>query len=184
VPTYRDGVSAPTLWEEGRWSARRVTRFSMFVSALLVAADLAATGQLGRIFDSGFIVLCVGTALAIRPADLFRVGVLPPMLLLGLCLVLGLGHRTAIAAPGDGYVQSVISGLAHHSGALLVGYALALLVLGIRLRVARRSPAAEVHSNRVGSPAPYLTISGAPSVKSTTVVGSEPDSPSITASSS
>ena len=48
------------------------------------------------------------------------------MLLLGLCVVLGLGHRAAIAAPGDGFVQSVISGLAHHSGALLVGYALAL----------------------------------------------------------
>jgi hypothetical protein len=183
VQTYREDVSAPTLWEEGRWSARRVTRLSMFVSALLVAADLTASGQLGRIFDSGFIVLCVGMALAIRPADFFRVGVLPPMLLLGLCLVLGLGHRAAIAAPGGGFVQAVISGLAHHSGALLVGYALALLVLGIRLRVGRRASTGEDHSNLVGSPAPYLVISGAPAVKSTTVVGSEPDSPSITASS-
>jgi hypothetical protein len=182
VPTYREDVSAPTLWEEGRWSARRVTRFSMFASALLVGADLAATGALGRVFDSGFIVLCVGTALAVRPADFFRVGVLPPMLLLGLCLVLGLGHRAAIAAPHDGYVQSVISGLAHHSGALLVGYVLTLAVLGIRVRVARRSE--EAHSNRDGSPAPYLVISGSPEVKSTTVVGNDPDSPSITASSS
>jgi hypothetical protein len=181
VPTYRETVSAPTLWEEGRWSARRVTRFSVFVAALLVAADLAATGALGRVFDSGFIVLCVGMALAIRPPDFFRVGVLPPMLLLGLCLVLGLGHRAAIAAPRDGYVQSVISGLAHHSGALLVGYALALAVLGIRLRVTRRSA---THSNRAASPAPYLAISGAPEVKSTTVVGSDPDSPAMTASSS
>jgi hypothetical protein len=181
VPTYREHVSAPTLWEEGRWSARRVTRFSVFAAAVLVTADLAATGQLGRIFDSGFIVLCVGMALAIRPADFFRVGVLPPMLLLGLCLVLGLGHRAAIAAPHDGYVQSVISGLAHHSGALLVGYVLTLAVLGIRLRVARRSGA---HPNRDGSPAPYLVISGSPEVKSTTVVGNDPDSPSITASSS
>jgi hypothetical protein len=184
VPTYREDVSAPTLWEEGRWSARRVTRFSMFVSALLVAADLAATGQLGRIFDSGFIVLCVGTALAIRPADFFRVGVLPPMLLLGLCLVLGLGHRTAIAAPGDGYVQSVISGLAHHSGALLVGYALALLVLGIRLRVARRSTVAEVNKKRGGAPPPDLILYRAPRRKSTTLVGNEPASPSMTASNS
>ena len=184
MQTYREGVSAPTLWEEGRWSARRVTRLSMSVSVILVALDLAATGQLGRIFDSGFIVLCVGMALAIRPADFFRIGVLPPTLLLGLCLVLGLGHRAAIATPGDGFVQSVISGLAHHSGALLAGYALALLVLGIRLRVARRTPVAVAHSNRAGSPAPYLMISGTPEVKSTTVVGNEPDSPSITASSS
>ena len=178
MQTYREGVSAPTLWEEGRWSGRRVTRFSVLVSALLVGADLAATGRLERIFDSGFIVLCVGMALAIRPQDFFRVGVLPPILLLGISTLLALGHRTAIAAADDGFVQSVISGLAHHSGPLLAGYALALAVLGIRARVSRR------HSKRWGSPAPYLLISGSPEVKSTTVVGSEPASPSMTASTS
>ncbi|MBW8752454.1 MAG: hypothetical protein JF565_13670 [Propionibacteriales bacterium] len=174
-------MSAPTLWEEGQWSGRRVTRFSMLIAVVLVTADLVATGRLERIFDSGFVVLCVGMALAIRPRDFFRVGVLPPMLLLGTCVVLALGHRTAIAGSDDGLVQSVISGLAHHSGPLLAGYALALLVLGVRARVARRRT--RPHSNRVGSPAPYLLISGNPEVKSTTVVGSEPASPSMTASS-
>jgi len=171
-------VSAPTLWEEGRWSGRRVTRFSMLASALLVAVDLAATGRVERIFDSGFIVLCVGMALAVRPADFFRVGVLPPMLLLGVCATLGLGHRAAIGTGDDSLVQAVISGLAHHSGPLLAGYALALAVLGIRLRVGRR------HSNRDESPAPYLVISGDPEERSTTVVGSDPVSPSMTASNS
>jgi len=183
VPTYREVVSAPTLWEEGRWSGRRVTRFSMLVCALLVALDLLATGRLERMFDSGFVVLCVAMALAVRPQDFFRVGVLPPMLLLAISIVLGLGHRAAIAGPHDALVQSVISGLARHSGPLLVGYALALAVLGIRSRVARRHRG-ESHSNRDGSPAPYLLISGSPEVKSTTVVGSEPASPSMTASSS
>jgi hypothetical protein len=183
VPTYREDVRAPTLWEEGRWSGRRVTRFSMLVSTLLVAADVAATGRLDRVFDSGFIVLCVGMALAVRPQDFFRVGVLPPILLLAISVVLGLVRRDAIAAPGDALVQSVISGLAHHSGPLLVGYALALAVLGIRSRVARRHPD-RAHSKRDGSPAPYLLISGSPEVKSTTVVGSEPASPSMTASNS
>jgi uncharacterized protein DUF6542 len=188
VPTYREEVSAPTLWEEGRWSGRRVTRFSMLASALLVGADLLVTGRLERIFDSGFIVLCVGMALAIRPQDFFRVGVLPPMLLLGVSLILGLGHRTAIAERGDGFVQSVISGLAHHSGPLMAGYVLALAVLGIRARVVRRhagrATADRGHSNRAGSPAPYLTISAAPEVRSTTVVGNDPASPSMTASNS
>ena len=188
MPTYREEVSAPTLWEEGRWSGRRVTRFSVLVCTVLVLTDLLLTRQLGRIFDSGFVVLCVGMALAVRPQDFFRVGVLPPMLLLGFSVVLGLGHRTAIAAPGDGFVQSVVSGLAHHSGPLTAGYALALAVLGIRSRVARRHRELRgpdrAHSNRAGSPAPYLVISAAPEVKSTTVVGNEPASPSITASSS
>lgn len=187
MPTYREDVSAPTLWEEGRWSGRRVTRFSVLVCAVLVLADVLSTGRLGRVFDSGFIVLCVGMALAVRPQDFFRVGVLPPLLLLGLSAALGLVHRTAVAAPGDGFVQSVISGLAHHSGALMAGYALALAVLGIRVRVARRHPGRRTvsgHSNRDGSPAPYRVISATPEVKSTTVVGSEPASPSMTASSS
>jgi hypothetical protein len=182
VPTYREDVSAPTLWEEGRWSGRRVTRCSMLVASLLAGADLAATGRLERVFDCGFVVLCVAMALAIRPQDFFRVGVLPPMLLLGTCLVLGLGHRAALGGAHDGFIQSVISGLAHHSGPLLVGYALALAVLGIRSRVAR-GRADRDHSNRVGSPAPYRLISGNPEVKSTTVVGSDPASPSMTASS-
>jgi hypothetical protein len=183
VPTYREEVSAPTLWEEGRWSGRRVTRFSMLASALLVAGDLAVTGRLERIFDSGFLVLCVGMALAVRPQDFFRVGVLPPLLLLGICALLGIGHRAALSSAADGFIQSVISGLAHHSGPLLAGYALALAVLGIRARVVRRH-AQRAHSNRAGSPAPYLAISATPEVKSTTVVGSDPASPSMTASSS
>lgn len=188
MPTYREGVSAPTLWEEGRWSGRRVTRFSMLVCTLLVLTDVLLTARLGRVFDSGFIVLCVGMALAVHPRDFFRVGVLPPLLLLGISVLLGLGHRTAVAERGDGFVQSVISGLAHHSGALMAGYALALAVLGIRARVARRHRErrahAVAHSNRAGSPAPYRLISATPEVKSTTVVGSEPASPSMTASSS
>lgn len=181
-------VSAPTLWEEGRWSAARVTRFSAFLCTLLVAADIYVSGRLGLIFDSGFVVVCIALALAIRPEEFFRVGVLPPMLLLAICTLLSLGHQEAIAAADDGIVQSLISGLAHHSGALLAGYGLCLAVLGIRSKVLARSAADEAregaaYSNREGSPAPYREISGAPEVKSTTVVGNEPHSPSRTASS-
>lgn len=184
------------MWEEGRWSGTRITRFSVFACAVLVAIDLVVTGRLGILFDTGFVLLCVGIALAIRPGEFFRAGVLPPMLVLGVCTVLGLLDRAAVGTREDGIVQALISGLAHHSGALLVGYALCLGVLAIRHRVlARRAreaapetaseAAAEDHSKRAGSPAPYRVISGAPEVKSTTVVGSEPDSPeSRTASNS
>jgi len=180
-------VSAPTLWEEGRWSGTRVTRFSIFASLLLVVTDLIVSSDLGRIFDSGFVVLCMAIALAIRPADFFAVGVLPPMLLLGLFVVLGVVDRDSIAPADDSLIQAVISGLAHHSGPLLAGYALALAVLAIRSRVMRRheAEAVEDYSKREVSPAPYRVISGAPEVKSTTVVGNEPHSPeSMTASNS
>lgn len=173
------------MWEEGRWSGSRVTRFSVFACAVLIVADLVVSPGLGVVFDTGFVLLCIAVALAIRPEDFFRVGVLPPMLLLGFSCLLGVVDRPAIAPRGDGLVQAIISGLAHHSGSLLAGYALCLGVLAIRSRVMSRHQAVEEvedYSNREVSPAPYRVTSAAPEVKSTTVVGSEPDSPSMTAS--
>jgi len=160
----------------------------MFACALLVAVDLGVSGGLGRTFDLGFVLLCLAIALAIRPDEFFSVGVLPPMLLLGVCGILGVVHRSAIAPADDGIVQAVISGLAHHSGGLLVAHGGLLAVLAIRTRVLSRAaveePAAD-YSKRAVSPAPYLVISGEPEVKSTTVVGNEPHSPeSMTASNS
>jgi hypothetical protein len=158
----------------------------VFACVVLIAVDLGVSSGLGVVFDTGFVVLCIALALAIRPEDFFHVGVLPPMLLLGFCGVLGVVDRGAIAPRGDGLVQAVISALAHHSGSLLVGYGSALVVLAIRNRVLSRHEVAEDddYSNLDASPAPYRVTSAAPEVRSTTVVGSEPDSPSMTASNS
>ena len=178
-----DDVSAPTLWEEGRWSATRVTRLSTFAIMLLLVADLIATGELGIVFDSGFVVVCMAIALAVRPEEFFRIGVLPPMQMFGLFAVLSVLHRGWIAPPEDGLIQALISALAHHSGALLVGYALSLVVLAVRHRVISAHEDVS-HSNLEASPEPYLTTSAAPEVRSTTVVGNDPDSPAMTASNS
>lgn len=178
------------MWEEGRWSGSRVTRLSILACVLLVAADLLVSSGLGPVFDAGFVLLCVGVALAVRPDDFFRIGVLPPLLMLGLCSLLGVVDKTAVATKDDGVIQAVIAGLAHHAGALMVGYVLTLAVLGIRTKVLRKHEDVEgvapreTYSNRDASPAPYRVTSGAPEVKSTTVLGSEPHSPeSRTASS-
>lgn len=163
----------------------------MFACLLLAALDIAVTGRLERFFDGGFVVLCLAMALTIRPSDFFRVGVLPPMLLLAVSAVLSLADRGAIATHGTGLVQAVISGLAHHAGPLFAGYLLALAVLAIRTRVLKRNAFEDAarydddYSNLEASPAPYRVISGEPEVKSTTVVGNEPHSPeSMTASNS
>lgn len=161
-------------------SGSRITRLSVLLGVLLVALDVAINDRLTLVFDVGFVALCVGAALAVRPRDFFRVGVLPPLLLLGFVVTLAVIERGWVADPGDGLVQGVVSGLTHRSSALFVGYLLALAVLAMRQHVA------SAHSKRVGSPAPTrATTGGTPSEKSTTVVGSEPHSPeSITASTS
>lgn len=171
------------MWEEGRLSGRRVTRLSVLAVVLLAALDLALTRHLGLVFDIGFVLICVAAALAVRPRDFFRVGVLPPLLLLGLVLVLAVAHRSWVADAQDGLVQAVVTGLTRSASGLGVGYLLTLAVLGMRQRVLGRRARAGAHSKREGSPMPTRTTSGPPSEKSTTVVGSEPHSPeSITAS--
>ena len=161
----------------------RVTRLSVLAGLLVLALDLVIDGRLTLVFDIGFVLVCVGAALAVHPRDFFRVGVLPPLLLLGMITLVALVHRAWIADPGDGLVQAVVSGLAHRASGLLTAYLLALAVLAIRQRVRTKRRLAADYTKREGSPAPTLATTGTPSERSTTVVGSDPHSPeSITAS--
>ena len=158
----------------------RVTRLAVLVGLLALSLDLAVNGRPTLIFDIAFVLLCLGAALAVHPRDFFKVGVLPPLLMLGFITLAALVHRTWIADRGDGLIQAVVSGLAHRASGLLTAYLLVLAVLAIRQRVRMRRLR---YSKREGSPAPTRATTGAPSEKSTTVVGSEPHSPeSITAS--
>jgi hypothetical protein len=146
-----------TLWEEGREPGRQVVALGLALVLSAAALDQWLTGGLGWIFDLGFVLVCVGTALRVRPTDFFTVGVLPPLLMVVVFVLLGATRPDVIADPGDGVVQAVVSGLSHHAGALVVGYVLCLLTLAVRHRVLTQGQAA---SKRVGSPAPTRTISG------------------------
>lgn len=168
-------------------SGSRITRLAVLSGVLLLALDLAIFGQPTALFDIGFIVICTGAALAVRPRDFFFVGILPPLLLLGLVTVAAAIDTRWVAAEGDGRIQAIVSGLAPRATALLCSYLLTLVVLGIRTRVRRRRLARRPRSqlsNLDGSPAPARSTTGVPAEKSTTVVGSDPHSPeSMTASS-
>jgi len=118
-------------------SGSRVTRLSVLAGLLLLAIDLAINRHLTLVLDIGFVLICVGAALAVRPRDFFQVGVLPPLLLLGLVTLVALVQRDWVADAGDGLVQAVVSGLAHHSAALVCGYTLCLATLFARQRAAR-----------------------------------------------
>jgi len=166
-------------------SGSRVTRLAALTGVLVLSLDLVVNAHPSILFDVGFVVVCVGAALAVRPADFFRVGVLPPLLLLGLMTVVALVHRAWLGPEGNGVLQAVVSGLAHRASGLLVAYLLTLTVLAVRQHVLRqhRTRSRTAQPNRATSPAPTRSTTGEPSEKSTTVVGSDPHSPeSITAS--
>jgi hypothetical protein len=99
---------------------------------VVVLLDLLAFGRLNLGFDVCFVLVCLGAALAVRPRDFFVIGVLPPLALLGVVLGLALLARGAVADAHDVVLQAVVSGLAHHAGALIVGYGATLGVLALR----------------------------------------------------
>ncbi len=159
---YRGHVTeARTLWEEGREPGRQVVALGVAVALTVAALDVAMADRVSLFFDLCFVALCVGLALTVRPTDFFMVGVLPPLIMVGVFTLLGLTRPEVIAHPEDGVVQAVVSGLSHHSGALVAGYVLCLATLAYRhrfLTTARDDRRA--HSNRSGSPAPRRTTSG------------------------
>ncbi len=131
---YRGPVSQRrTLWEEGREPGRQVVALAAALALTAVVLDQLACRRhrpaLRRLLRAR---LPRGGARR-PPADFFTVGVLPPLLMVGVFVLLGLTRPELIADPGDGVVQAVVSGLSHHAGALVTGY---LLCLG----GARRTP--------------------------------------------
>ena len=150
---------AHTLWEEGTEPGRQVVVLGVAVTLTAIALDLLLNSRLTGIFDLLFVALCVALALLVRPRDFFTVGVLPPLLMLGAFVLLGWFATDTVAHSSDGLIQAVVTGLARHSTALVVGYGLCLACLAIRHRVISGTQA----SNRSASPAPRRTTSGTPS---------------------
>ena len=126
-----------TLWQDGHEPGREVIALGVAVALSAVVLDLFLVGRVSLFFDLCFVALCVGVALRVHPRDFFTVGVLPPLIMVVGFAILAVDRPGAIASPRDGLVQAVVSGLAHHSVALVCGYALCLVTLLARQRAAR-----------------------------------------------
>jgi hypothetical protein len=116
-----------------------VVVLSLLGSVAFARLDLMTGEKLSLFFDASFVVVCVAAALAVRPRDFFAVGVLPPLLMLGTVTLLAMVARSAVADEVDSLVQAVVSGLAHHAGALVTGYGSTLAVLALRQVAVRNS---------------------------------------------
>ena len=121
-----------TLWEEGRHPGVLVVPAAAAALALVTCLSLLVGDRIGVLFDIVFVLTCIGAALAVRPRDFFTVGVLPPLLLAGTVLILALADRGAVARADDALAQALVSGLAHHALALVLGYGFTLAVLALR----------------------------------------------------
>jgi hypothetical protein len=125
------------IWDDGREPGRAVVALGVAVALSAIVVNVAMVGRVTMFFDLWFVLLSLGLALLVRQRDFFTVGVLPPLIMVGAFAVLAVDRPGAIANPDDGVVQAVVSGLAHHSVALVCGYALCLMTLFARQRAGR-----------------------------------------------
>jgi hypothetical protein len=138
---------ARTVWEEGREPGHQVVALGTAVALTAILADLLLTDGVSVLFDVVFVLLCVLLALVVRPDDFFTAGVLPPLLMVGTFTFLAVVRPSTVGEERDGTVQAVVSGLSHHSEALVTGYVLCLVVLLVRTKViTRNDPGPRLHA--------------------------------------
>lgn len=123
---------ARTLWEEGDEPARSVALLGVAVAITLLVVDLLLTGSVGILFDIGFVLLCVGLALRVRPRDFTLIAVLPPALMLGTF------WTHAVFSPEESTIQALVRTVSEHIEALVIGYTLFLGCLLLRHEFVRR----------------------------------------------
>ena len=150
-------------WHPGHEPGRQVVALGLALALTAAVVDVLLTGSVTWVFDLSFVLLCVALAVLVSPRDLFTVGVLPPLIMLSVFVLVALTDADALGHRDDGAAQAVVSGLAHHSLALCLGYGLCLAVLAQRrhvdvARAGRVRP--RQATNRAQSPAPSRTTSG------------------------
>ena len=121
-------------WSPGAQPGGRVVLLGTVAVTAVAACDLALGGRLSLFFDLGFVTLCLGLPVLVRPADLFTAAVLPPLLMGGLLVLLALLAPAGVGARDDTFLPALIAGLSAHSVALTAGYAVCLAVLAVRCR--------------------------------------------------
>ncbi len=120
-----------TLWEAGDRPGSEAASLAFAVLFTAAVIDLLIAGMLDGWFDLVFVLACTGAALAVRSTDFFAVGVLPPLAMATTMLVFSTDPAT-IAGVDDGLVRAFVTGLADHSIALVIGYAVCLAILAVR----------------------------------------------------
>lgn len=133
----------PRLWltwarSEGTTRGGEVVALSCALTLTAASIEIALSGHLRIFFDLCFVAICLMAALKVRPLDFFTVGVMPPLLMSGTMVLVALNGTRVIAHRHDSVVQAVVTGLAHHSLALFLGYAVCLGALAARRPPGRR----------------------------------------------
>ena len=111
---------------------RAVTSAVLLAAGLLALVDLGMTGRLSQFFDLSFIVVCTVAALAVRGSELFTVAVLPPLVMVVVLAMLTVVEPLSLTGEHLGLASTLLTGLAHHAGALVAAHGAVLAIVAAR----------------------------------------------------
>lgn len=134
VAYFGSVTSAQPSWLHGTEPGRQVVALGFALVLSAVAVDYLLGGELSLFFDLCFVTLCLYLAVRVELPSLHLAAILPPVLMLTVLVMLGVVAPQAVARPEDGVVQTVVTGLTHHSVALVAGWVLALIAFEGRRR--------------------------------------------------
>lgn len=121
-------------------STAQVCVVACTVMGAVTAVSIAFDDGLGLFFGVSFVLVSVTAALAADVRSLYAPGVLPPLLLIGLLLIVAQVAPEAIDAPGladtASATQRIIAGVVDHATALVAGHVLALGAIAYRINAA------------------------------------------------
>lgn len=125
---------APAPWIHGTEPVRPLWALGTALTLSAVGVDQFFGGQLSLFFDLSFIAICALLAWRVEHGSFYAAAWMPPGLLFGTVLFLAMTSPATVADEGDGTIQALVSGLAHHSVGLAGGFAVAVAVLQWRGR--------------------------------------------------
>ncbi|MFD1860733.1 hypothetical protein EHW97_11355 [Aeromicrobium camelliae] len=133
---------ASALWRAPRnlashdLTARQAVVLAALAMLIVTALDLI-DGRLGVAFGVGFVLVVATVPLAVRSDAFFTAGVFPPLLFAAIILAVAAFFGSALVIEGlpdsAGVLGRALSGTIAFGVPLLVGHALALAVIVVRI---------------------------------------------------
>lgn len=141
-PTTDPAAPARAPWVGAEPPVGLVVGPAALLLQVVAFAEIQLRGTVGIGTGVALVLVAVAAALAVRIRDLFTAGVLPPLLLVAVLVVVAVvqpaGIRVTELDPTASVPQRVIAGFVDLAGALVMAHALALVLVALRMRVARR----------------------------------------------
>ena len=129
-------AASPARLSRTDLGAGQAVRLGVLALAAVVGLDLL-DGRLGIVYSVGFVLVVATLPLAVDVRALFPTGVLPPVLLVVSLAVVALlaGDAIVVAGmpPDVGWFGRTLAAVIDHGVTLVVGHALALVVIVLRI---------------------------------------------------